>query len=804
MPDPVSGILTWRDRRALVAFPTRRGMSNPVPVPPGHLADELGTPQAEPREVELDLEGGQPRRVRPIGSAWRDAAASPQPATRHSTSALHGGDRQSGQPSQGGGMPGFHNPYGFLRTRDRGNVEGDLGDRRPESHSWYKPELWSGRIGVKLTVETPLLIPDAAEVETNKDSGHKTYPMRMAPDGVSPYLPPASVKGMLRAAYEAVTNSRLGVFTGHDQRLGFRMAATEGLALVPGRVDKGQIELLLGTNPSVPTSNDGRRWQVPSGIMYAAWLPRYRREDRSNIRYPDRSLPRHGDAVRFWAEMIRHCSGRFSFWEVRSNSRMANARLPAPGARVGGEVREFTGWVCVTNQNINRKHDERVFFTDPKAARPPSFPVTTELESAWRDLVREYRLLHQGEIDRRRERGERPDQYLGHEPGKTGFSRHVYHPEDQELTDGALVYVRLDSKGTPIGVYPVMISRELHPNAPSDLLEKSLRPAETIDQMSPADRVFGWVRQKEGQKGLGAYRGNLRVGPITCETADAVQRFAAPLPLAILGQPKPNQARFYLVPRSGTSLSGQGVQGAYDTKANRLQGRKAYPHHAKLAPGHWNDAASDNTPSPRADGTFKEYRRAGGVTDDQNRSVKGWVRPGSVFTFDIHVTNLSAVELGALLWLLSLGSGGDNRPRFHRLGGGKPLGFGSVRLEVTGNNLALGATLAERYRDFNLGEAPDVDAAMLGKLNGKFRKAVKATCRSDHFAKVPFIADFLVAAEGFQDNRPIHYPRVTPGPSVDGENFKWFQENERGPKAGLAPPADDRGLPFYSENQNRS
>jgi hypothetical protein len=62
---------------------------------------------------------------------------------------------------------------------------------------------------------------------------------------------------------------------------------------------------------------------------------------------------------------------------------------------------------------------------------------------------------------------------------------------------------------------------------------------------------------------------------------------------------------------------------------------------------------------------------------------------------------------------------------------------------------------------------------------------------------VAFIADFLTAAEGFSDTRPIHYPRVTPHPSIDGENFRWFQENDRAGKAALAPLAENRGLPEY-------
>ncbi|GIW92469.1 MAG: hypothetical protein KatS3mg110_0510 [Pirellulaceae bacterium] len=61
-----------------------------------------------------------------------------------------------------------------------------------------------------------------------------------------------------------------------------------------------------------------------------------------------------------------------------------------------------------------------------------------------------------------------------------------------------------------VGLYPVNISRKLFDVAPLDLLPESLRPADAISKLSPADRVFGWVNQE----GKGAYRGQIRIGPV--------------------------------------------------------------------------------------------------------------------------------------------------------------------------------------------------------------------------------------------------------------------------------------------------
>lgn len=46
----------------------------------------------------------------------------------------------------------------------------------------------------------------------------------------------------------------------------------------------------------------------------------------------------------------------------------------------------------------------------------------------------------------------------------------------------------------------------------------------------------------------------------------------------------------------------------------------------------------------------------------------------------------------------------------------------------------------------------------------------------EDFEEVLFIKAFKQAAKGLDG--PIHYPRMKPQPDPDGENYKWFTENE--------------------------
>ncbi|HID20898.1 MAG TPA: TIGR03986 family CRISPR-associated RAMP protein, partial [Planctomycetaceae bacterium] len=413
-----------------------------------------------------------------------------------------------------------------------------------------------------MTTQTPLLVPDAAlATEYDQDDpgqgineGHKSFPVRLGPDG-RPYLAPTSVKGMLRAAYEAVTNSRMSIFAGHDRELAYRMPTQEGLALVPARVQSGHLILLMGTSSFSP-----RR---PAGPLYAAWLPRYSGGSvtGSAVSYPSGALPQHRDEVECWIELFQHHRWDkrtsqhvpdFQFWQVRKIVPRGDPLGPRPapthdpGPRNGrsyhqpsGSLMRISGYVCITNANIDRKHDERVFFTtDPS---PPSIALDETHGRAWETLIPNYQEEHRDEIAR----------------GRAGppalrcsvWSRHVPpNPAEACLEDHTLLYaaVRRTAAGWQIlGLYPVNISRKLHCVPPQDLLPEDLRPASRIDELSPADRVFGWVNQT----GRGAYRGNLRIGPVRCQTQldRAIQSFGQPgLPVAILGQPKPQQARFYV------------------------------------------------------------------------------------------------------------------------------------------------------------------------------------------------------------------------------------------------------------------
>jgi len=793
-------------------------------------------------EVELDEVQGQPKRIRKPGEIWEMPAAS----EKNNKTIVEKGE--------------FHNPYNFIPALPRPIDHPDLGDHHPVGHGTYHAECWSGRIAVKLTTVTPLLIPDAAKA-TGDD--HKTYPLRVDAAG-NPYLPPTSIKGMLRSAYEAVTNSRLSVFDkDHENRLAYRMPTNMGLGMVPARIENnadGQkvIRLFPGTSN---ISTDGRTQQ---NLMYAAWLPQYFKGKTSSdaIKYPDGTPPSHKDEVEAWIEKFQHSRWDkyskthkvdFQYWRVykvvRTGQSLGNqpSETPSRDKRKGsshheslGEFRKVHGFVCITNPNIDRKHDERVFFG---SSNEDIISLTEQekeaLEKQWKNLITDYQEIHKDEICKQRKAS--PPVLKN-----SVWSRHIKSngftlaTDERALKLGTLCYARVEKvngKLKVLGLYPVIIAKELFSLDPKSILPKELRPANSMKDLSPADRVFGWVRQEEGCGSKGSYKGNLRVHSVQCPDVpidQIIYKFGDEgFPLNILGQPKPQQAKFYVAKdQTGQSLPQNIEKKDSYTQGQFLRGRKVYPHHANLPSQYWNNPLEDRT-QVNQDGYFQEYRRphkpqlqenlrtrksepklrsdgsfelnlAEEQRDDQNRSIQAWVKQNITFNLNIDVTNLSSVELGALLWLLALPP-----EHYHRIGGGKPFGFGSIRLDIDWDktDLRKGKDWQQYYQSLiPLQNEKPKDAEITISLFKKVFEEVYGN--SQKFQDIPLIQSFCRAAKGFDDGLPIHYPRARQQgqngavpPHPEGKAFEWFVANERagsqgGPKAALPPLWDERGLPI--------
>ncbi len=818
----MTGKLTFENNKWKISFQNEKGETKTLFCQPNVFSKGFNPSKEEETEIDFERDNTPQKnacKVRPKGQEWQGQERvqtvnynrqNPVGQQRH-------GDRNprdfqnqprnfSAQSLEGK----FHNPYNFVpavprRTKEeidkdsnltdeQKNLAKQLCDAKPIGHDKFHEGYYSGKLSVKMTVETPLVILDTARMIFTNDKErnikkHKSFPVRVDLEG-KPIINPTAVKGMLRSSYEAITDSRLSVFTKHEERLAFRSEAK--LGAVPARVVKKE---------------DGNLYfrVMKSHLLrlgFAAKLKRYKVGDKPGkdkgessaaIKYGDQSLPKNGDAV--WVQL--NAKGAVEYILRRNLGE----------TKVGWQA----GWVCVTGANIGGKKNERVFLENPNDRLIKIENIHKEL---WSELIGNYQEIHQKDLAEREEENDKPEDYLGNEPGKTAWSRHIYEKESKDLTEGTLCYLNFkrNSESEIDAVIPVTISRRLFEVSPSELLSEKLKPAKLITQLSPADRVFGWVRQSKPKdnelnsaekekrdeiKEIGAHRGQIRIGSVICQTEkeNAIQ-FFDDLPLNILGQPKPQQGRFYVSETPKTSeaqIEKRSNEDAGYKVGRGLRGRKVYPHHAKLPDDYWtiqNNLREYREPDREYIRPFGEKQR-----DSQNRSIQGWIKPKTVFEFDIHFTNLSKVELGALIWLLSLNGENENK-YFHRFGGGKPYGFGSVKLKIIGSDVRDGKDLKTFYMSLDDKEEGKFDESKIKKLSEDFKSLADST-----FPTV--INSFLRACEGFAE-KPTHYPRTSKKLTAETKSFEWFVENnriERGTvKNGyvLQDLADDDGLPYLS------
>jgi CRISPR-associated protein (TIGR03986 family) len=687
-------------------------------------------------------------------------------------------------------MARFLNPYNFVRPLSAPQNLPPLSEETADLHLlWRCPPPphdrytgLSGRITCTMTAKTPVFVSDSDffyQNEEDEKKKHKTY--RFFNVNGQDMIPASSLRGSIRSVFEVATNSTFGILD--DQRLSYRETTTNALSLVPGLVaydrqrKQWQVHLLRG-NSGIDVRNNFKpksteQDDIPT--MYAAWVPQYRRNRTENV---DLKGLQHGDYCQalITPQEYRRQGGRvlFRYWRVETLAQEdQQAELQTRQAETTGS-RIVDGFLCITNKNISRKHDERLFFSVKQH-------ITHDLNST---IIEDYNLNISLNYQ----------YHVEHQTSDVASRHLVNHPETECIPrEGSsrqfLVYVRLRhdaEQQQPVVDYlaPVAIPRVLESQSLHKVLEREdfdhLLTAQDIDQLSLADRVFGWVHPSAAGKSLAvptAYKGRVNFSHATpqkpLQTLDKQ-------PLSILSAPKPTTTRFYVNSRMyppNTRANGaepRDEQIRYGGKGNMLRGRKMYRHHGDLFT--WNEAAK-----------HPQFPNS-----DQNRTIDGAHDINTQYEFTLNFENLQSVELGALLWSLQPWS-----DACHRLGYGKPLGLGSVQIKVTSLKLY---DMQRRYSG-DIKDTGDVEAIEeIPTLITRFTVAF-AHLYGESFEHLDNIRDLRALLSS--PLHLVHYPRKSVNRNREGDkNYEWFKENKPptrdAPNYLLPYAADDtEGFPYF-------
>ncbi|RME57299.1 TIGR03986 family CRISPR-associated RAMP protein, partial [Candidatus Parcubacteria bacterium] len=457
----------------------------------------------------------------------------------------------------------------------------------------------------------------------------------------------------------------------------------------------------------------------------------------------------HGDSCWAIIEKVQHPLRRFKFWNVVA---LARKRQDLP--KVSDGQRVVQGYLCITNQNIENKHDERLFFRAPdNTSVSQPLELSGTVRQHYEELIADYQERHRDAVQKRRKKGS-PDEPLGREPAFSRFITQRTKKDEPKLKDGDLVYATLKRKGMGVEVdfiVPVSVPRVGYRRTIGELLHPDdLSACQDIEHLCPACRTFGWVHPsgKDDSQAAVAYAGRVRFTH-ACRRPGNGDSGSFSATLSILSTPKPTTTRFYLRPKQGKPRDGlPDSQVNYDADSQILRGRKFYRHHG--------DQLSE-----------QEYKSPDGRKSDQNRTVHDVQPSGTEFEFTVDFENLAPIELGALLWSLEM------EGWHHRIGYAKPLGFGSVIIQVTELEIM---NPNSRYQSL-------VTDGWENVLSSKERwidefKTAMAGRYGTEFYKLPNVRD-LQALLSDTPPLPVHYPRSTKEPQPEGRNYEWFVGNKR-------------------------
>lgn len=527
-------------------------------------------------------------------------------------------------------------PYNFVPLPER-VVPAE--QQAPVDQSQYHGDRFTGRIECTLTTESPLFVrcgltpEQLAEGLEAKDRPDFFY--TASPD--TPVIPGSSLRGMLRSLVEIAAYGKIDRVTDRPRFFYRAVAAKKDDPLqAPYEAAIGKF----GRNVRAGyLERDGDAWFIrPVKPLQRASFFKVKEWDKKKRR---ELIPRTFKYLRLndsgYEPQYVECS--FTVTRGERGSYVKPEHIGPPRQIKGGNE----GWM-VTSGNMLETGKDAPGVESPrtshvvvlKATESTRLAIDPQAVEDYRAGRTEFQQKAPFDPDWGVLQPGRPVFYL--DPGPAGVVQAFGHSPNFRL---AYRFPASKRAATPWDFVP------------PDVL------AEDVTDL--AEAIFGFVgrQRRRGEGREQAVAGRIFVGDATPLPGQADPWFSEqPITPHVLGTPKPTTFQHYLVqPRSEkVGLKHFGHRPGEETE---IRGHKLY----------WHKGGQPAIEMP-ADRPAK---------DTQTTTIRP-VRQGVSFCFTLHVENLSQVELGALLWVLRLG--GDPAYRL-KLGMGKPLGMGAVRLEHT-------------------------------------------------------------------------------------------------------------------------
>lgn len=544
-------------------------------------------------------------------------------------------------------------PHSVIDVRHQFGTDANVDiDLALPNHNAYLPDRLSGWLDVQLTTESLTYIR-AGRSASDVDSTESPSAFFSTREDGTPVIPGSSLRGMLRSLFEIVTYSKLDRLNA-GQGFFYRAVAAKRDDPLKTSYEKimGRPEEGFGSNvrPGYLIEEDSKWFILPAlQIAKGRWIEKIKDDPilvggvRNLIRFndPDYHLQTHPVIM----ELMKDSKGK-----------------SLPGVRSPRKDERATA-TLICSGNMNETQGGRSPRTRYAAIGLPdekSRPLRIVPEA-----VEAYRL------------GLSPfvQQELDKEWGVLKTFKPVFYIQSgkQVVYFGHTPYFRVpatrmdEDKRRVVSAY--------------DFVPEELRSPNTIDL---AEAIFGFVRDRLSLEAMGAMS-NLRQGDKQRAYAGRVQitdafvvderndRFTQPITLKVLATPKPTTFQHYL-----TQEKDEKPELRHYDRNGEIRGHKLY----------WR----------------QRQRNVSNITTQPQDIPQGDMKPATiqalkpcnVFRFRVYFDNLTKIELGALIWTVTLPGQDSSQPSpyRHMIGMGKALGMGVVHLEASLTQISRSA----RYR----------------------------------------------------------------------------------------------------------
>ena len=683
---------------------------------------------------------------------------------------------------------GFHNPYHFIPLKEPDTktwLPKELLDQDSHhSHAYYRNKtdigapLYNGRIICRLEAETPFFI--GSENDDDQPATIENYRLngQLA-------IPATSLRGMISSLAEAASNSSMRVL--HNGVLSFRKKAGKALRnigmVVIGNNEKRFILPLADSNKvfklkgaysrsdMIDFLDEKKSWSPVKNTVY------YLEQDCSKGAVP------HEQYVQGNIAGVLRILGKDEARSKDLENKKNELFIKIPPRYVDTEKNSFDYKKYISDQ---LEYDKLL-------------SIPTNVWERYHDLADERTTSQKSNKDLKQDEDCQSTLWLPfHLKGAKRQRDNDKNICCLPLNHGDLVYYENQGKRvSELSFSSIWRARveDTNNNAsttnaffPEDLLPYS-RERENI---SPAELLFGFVElNEEKMDDALAFAGKVRISagipPGNIDDTELLE--PEKVVLRALSSPKPPSPALYFTQRTGDS--------AYISKDElsvrfyKAKGRKHYLH-AMRQPQNANEVQKlDNKGIPTPSGCLPWVT----ADPDERPQLKVKVRPirkKTTFWFDVNFSNLTEWELGLLCFSLR-----PNEYFRHKLGMGKPIGLGSVTLDI-----AVFQTI-DRKKRYTEDEMDDERYNQDSWSNPAFKEEIERLGYSvtnvdpsftpEQFKQI-FVetmdADIYRAVDllGNPNNicKPVHYPQVK-DQELEVESYQWFVDNDKSWQEHLKP-----------------